>query len=67
MANIEGKFKAPTQEIATTKLDKSGKYITEKVDPVETMLKDNLSNASSKGMSKESLRAKELLERYQQE
>lgn len=67
LANIEGKFKAPTQEIATTKLDKSGKYITEKVDPVETMLKDNLSNASSKGMSKESLRAKELLERYQQE
>jgi hypothetical protein len=31
------------------------------------MLKDNLQNASSKRMSKESLRAKELLEKYQKE
>jgi hypothetical protein len=30
------------------------------------MLKDNLDNASSKWMSEESLRAKELLEKYQE-
>ncbi len=66
LASIKWNFKAPTQEVATEAIDKeTWKYITKQVDPVETMLRDNLGNASSKWMSKESLRAKDLLEKYQ--
>ncbi len=67
LANIKGNFKAPTQEVATATVDDTGKFVTKQVDPVETMLRDNLENASSKWMSKESLRAKQLLEKYQEQ
>ncbi len=66
--SIKWNFKAPKQQIATDVIDETTwTYKVIDSDPVETMLKDNLSNASSKGLSKDSLRAKELLEKYKKD
>lgn len=67
LESIAWRFKWDTQEIATDIIDTTTwKYKTIKQDPIKTMLEDNLKNASSKGMSKDSLKMKDLLEKYQE-
>lgn len=67
LESIQWTFKTPKEKIATDIVDKkTWKYLVKEQDPIETMLTDNLTNASSKWMAKDSLRAKELLERYKE-
>ena len=68
LSSVKWNFKAPKETIATDILDETTwTYKVVERDPVETMLKDNLTNASSKWMSKESLRNKILLEKYKKD
>lgn len=68
LEKIQWNFTAPKQQIATDIIDETTwKYKVIESDPVETMLKDNLINSSNKWLSKDSLRAKELLEKYQKD
>lgn len=61
---VKWKFKAEKQSIATSQVDELWNYKSVSRDPIETMLVDNLDNASGKWDVKNSIRQQELLKKY---